>query len=316
MEMLYTKARKGNFPIRGRQNSSGRKPMTTGFDIRGLFDLKPPQFMCQNCYALLRDSDISDDRSEKSRILHERYSANFLTKEQLDRALFLLSACVHFDCPVCGFSYQDHIEDPETRLSRLHEYFRIQKLTLEFDDLVQHAEPLAKASVGFQSGQPPLRALLTALAHARKFVHLVTWGISTEMIGTLKLTAQRVPVRGIVSGLDPTKPWDAKKIDELTKYQEEAPNLQIEPLMTAETWTDLPHQKVIVIDALITFKGSANLTLGAWRKVAKNYDDIEVFTELERVIQIHNHLFSPAWSQARAIGKGAFVDTGKIKSLD
>jgi hypothetical protein len=58
------------------------------------------------------------------------------------------------------------------------------------------------------------------------------------------------------------------------------------------------HQKLVIIDGLLAFKGSANLTLNGWRKAAKGLDLVEVVTDVNEVTQLHNEYFSPAWGQS------------------
>jgi hypothetical protein len=57
-----------------------------------------------------------------------------------------------------------------------------------------------------------------------------------------------------------------------------------------------------VIDGLVAFKGSANLTLTGWRKAMKGLDHVEVVTNVTEVIDLHNKLFSPVWAQFSKIG--------------
>ncbi|MBL8131670.1 MAG: hypothetical protein JNL42_07410 [Anaerolineae bacterium] len=224
------------------------------FDIASLLRFMPPQVACERCCALLP----------------------------------------HLDgiCPVCGVEYILTEEFPTYT-----DYFRQRGLTIQFHDLIEHSQRLARIarqireSNGGQtsSSYPPMRALLTALHSAERFVHFTTYGMSALLLGALKLTAQRVDVRGIVSGVK-----SDIMMREMTDYQDEAPHLHLRAFSGEETY--FPHQKIIVIDGLMAFKGSANMTDIGWRKAARGQEIIEVVTDVAEVVELNNRFFSPAWA--------------------
>jgi phosphatidylserine/phosphatidylglycerophosphate/cardiolipin synthase-like enzyme len=109
-------------------------------------------------------------------------------------------------------------------------------------------------------------------------------------LGALKVVAQKVPVRGIISNVDP--PLSA----EIKNYADESPYMELrlfEQRGVSSPEDSQPHQKLIVIDGLLAFKGSANLTLSGWRKAAIGRDVIEVVTNVNEVRELHNRFFSP-----------------------
>jgi phosphatidylserine/phosphatidylglycerophosphate/cardiolipin synthase-like enzyme len=113
------------------------------------------------------------------------------------------------------------------------------------------------------------------------------------MIGVLKLAAQYVPVRGIIAGN-----VGEQVVSEVTDFKDEAPNLSLHFWKHGNLrGMDEPHQKLIVIDGLIAFKGSANLTHLAWRSAIDDMDLIEVVTDVEDVIILHNRFFSSLWGR-------------------
>jgi phosphatidylserine/phosphatidylglycerophosphate/cardiolipin synthase-like enzyme len=141
---------------------------------------------------------------------------------------------------------------------------------------------------------PPLRVLLQAMLSAECFIHFTSIGVSPFILGALKLAAQKVPVRGIVSVVGDylTK--------ELTEFEDEAPRLEVRLFdykMQPESRDTIPHQKIIVIDGLIAFKGSANLTVSGWRRAAEGRDIVETETDMRQVIELHNRFFSPIWAE-------------------
>jgi hypothetical protein len=204
-------------------------------------------------------------------------------------------------CSHCGVEY---IVNSNFPIEPIRSHFRNQHLYInDIDNIFGHCQQLASIARRVQQNSPdysPLRGLLAAQNQAQRFIHFTTYGISHQFIGALKITAQRIPVRGIVS-VPPDQNW---LLPELEDYKNEAPNLEIKTICaSSHKWDKLPHQKLIVIDGLLAFKGSANLTLGGWRKAQWGYDEIEVVTDVEKVINLHNRYFSPIWAKLSDCGE-------------
>jgi hypothetical protein len=108
-------------------------------------------------------------------------------------------------------------------------------------------------------------------------------------------------VRGIVSGIE--RPY---LISELTDHRDEAPLFWVKAY--GRDWDNLPHQKLVVIDGLMAFKGSANLTVSGWRKAAKDRDVVEVTTNVDEVIALNNRYFSPVWKELSDVGDSIKMD--------
>jgi phosphatidylserine/phosphatidylglycerophosphate/cardiolipin synthase-like enzyme len=162
----------------------------------------------------------------------------------------------------------------------------------------------------YSPNYPPVKGLFEAINTAQKFIHFTTFGINQQILGALKLAAQRIQVRGIVS-LPPDQAW---LLPELECYQNEAPGLTIKTVCAfTRNWEELPHQKLVVIDGLIAFKGSANLTPTAWRKAARGYDEVEVLTDVEKVINLHNRYFSPIWADLSEYGGEIAISNSVIE---
>ena len=139
---------------------------------------------------------------------------------------------------------------------------------------------------------------METISLAKQFIHFTSFGIGDFFIGALKLAAQRVPVRGVVSNVD------ERIHDELTAFKDETPTdkFQVKDFLRDRQWHEAPHQKLIVIDGLVAFKGSANMTLNGWRKATRGLDHIEVVTNVNEVVDLHNRLFSPVWARFSKIG--------------
>ncbi len=222
------------------------------FDLDGLLRFTPPQYLCQRCCALLVE----------------------------------LEGC----CPVCGVRYLATDEFPLSGAYLAHK-----GLDIQFDDLFSHCQQLAQIArstreslAAPQAYYPPMRALFAALQAAECFIHFTTYGISALLLGALKLTAQRIDVRGIVSGVK-----SDTMARELTDYADEAPRLNVRLFPNESQY--FPHQKIIVIDGLLAFKGSANMTDFGWRKAALGREVIEPVTDVAEVVDLHNRFFSPVW---------------------
>jgi hypothetical protein len=170
------------------------------------------------------------------------------------------------------------------------------------ENIVDHAQRLAAISRIMRTAPErytPLRALFMALAEARSFVHFISWGITQLMIGALKMASQHVTMRGVVSGN-----VGEQILCEVNDFQEEAPYLDIKFCeSTSFRSIDVPHQKLVVIDGLLAFKGSANLTQTAWRSAAKGREIIEVVSNVDEVVNLHNQFFSPIWGKMESVNE-------------
>lgn len=229
-----------------------------GFDINSLLHFSPPEYLCERCCALLTA---------------------------------IPNGATPMRCPVCGVAYL-----PTEAYPTPGDYLHGRGLNVDFSDIYAHSRKLARIAHEMRrsmlSGSldyPPMRALLDSLHGAEQFVHFTTYGISALLLGALKMAALRVDVRGIVSGVK----HDAM-IQELTAYPNETPRLQTRVFRNEGGY--FPHQKIIVIDGLMAFKGSANLTDFGWRKAAQGREVIEIATDVNEVIDLHNRYFSPVWA--------------------
>ncbi|MFD7897427.1 hypothetical protein [Streptomyces sp. NPDC059743] len=168
-------------------------------------------------------------------------------------------------------------------------------------DLMDHARTVAEVVRNSQSTGwghdrpwPTMRLFFEILSRARSFVHFASWGISHIMIGALKMTSMRAPVYGFVSQVE-----DHARM-ELTEFPKEAPNLKAKVINPREANFDAPHQKLVIVDGLLAFKGSTNLTNAAMRKADRGLDLTEVVTDYESVADLNNRYFAPVWKAINA----------------
>ena len=230
------------------------------FNIESLLDFKPARYLCEKCLALLQTLPIGSR----------------------DNPLV---------CPVCKVRYNPTDQYDNWSLGK---YLKDTGYHLALENPTAHGRSLAAISARLRKNDehyPPLRGLFEALNTAKHFVHFTTYGVSHLLIGALKMASQRVSVRGIVSNVD------ASALSELSEFPREAPGFAVKTYGTQASWTEMPHQKLIVVDGLFAFKGSANLTLNAWRKSAKGRDLLEVATDVDEVIKLHNRFFASLWGE-------------------
>ena len=243
------------------------------FDIESLLTFHPPKYFCEKCYGLIT-KDVFGWPSEK------------------------------IECPICGVEY---VPTEEYNKWEAGKYLSVKNLEIKFSDIIAHSRILAgiarrakyflkskKEKIIYNHDVTPMRALLSSLCYAQNFVHFITFGISTMFLGALKLAAQSIDVRGIISNID------NKLVDELTNYNYEAPKLDLKIFGRGgekKKGQTMPHQKIIIIDGLMGFKGSANLTIPGWRKATEKREIIEVVTDVKEVIELNNQFFSPIWAE-------------------
>ena len=242
------------------------------FNIQTLAHFLPPDHLCQKCLALL---------------------------------LYPMRRGETWKCPVCSVEYTSRKDvtsaDHPYHVTNAAPYLKARGLALEFDNLLEHCKALAEATLpgSWDVPNPPLRALLQTISLAKHFIHFTSFGIGDFFIGALKLVAQRISVRGVVSNVD-----GERMLDELTAFNDEVPygSFEIKHFLREGPWHEAPHQKLIVIDGLVAFKGSANLTLNGWRKATRGLDHVEIVTNVNEVIDLHNRLFSPVWASFSKVG--------------
>ena len=125
------------------------------------------------------------------------------------------------------------------------------------------------------------------------------------MLGALKLLSEQdVSVAGIVSNAY------SGTVDELRQSDVDVESLSMNVVgISREESRQAPHQKLIVIDGLIAFKGSVNLTTTGWRKVPQQREIVEAVTDPVQVAKLHNIYFSKPWMQW---GRNRYLQVGDV----
>lgn len=236
----------------------------SNFDIGTLLHYKPPRVFCEKCKALLFEVPYNWEKEMAW-------------------------------CPICKVKY---LPTNEFRYYEGIKYLESTGNAISFKDPIVHGQQLASIAHNFNRGEesyPPMRGLFEAVASAKQFIHFTTFGLSHILFGALKLKAQSIPIRGIAANIHPDF------VSEIKDYHYEARNLTIRTFERAQSghdWSNIPHQKLIVIDGLIAFKGAANMTNEGWRKAALGRDHVEIVTNIKEVSELHNKLFSPIWAES------------------
>ncbi len=255
-----------------------------GFDITSILDFNPPRYVCPACRGLMRT-----------------YKTDFKK-----------DAPTEHSCRLCAVKYDVQIGTPsdgDWHVST-HDYFKKNGLLLDHDDLLSHATTLAKI-VRESRGRaerpkadpwPTMRTFFEVVSRAKYFVHFCSWGMSHQLIGALKMASMRVPVYGFASNVD------ASTRVELTEYPTEVPGLIAQVIPTEQNIYDAPHQKLLIVDGLVAFKGSANLTNTGLRRADRGLDLSEIVTNYADVTELNNTLFAPVWRRITAPGDVFYAD--------
>ena len=125
----------------------------------------------------------------------------------------------------------------------------------------------------------------------------------------LKLAAQRIPVRGIVYRME------QEVRENLKDFSEEAPKLLVRTSHSQSDEQGATVKQLIVIDGLLAFAGATDLSLDGWRKAAQGDDMVEIVTDLEDVIELHNHYFSPLWAKRSGYGETVMMEREPLSLL-
>lgn len=241
----------------------------SSFDITSILDFNPAKFACPVCRGLIKGTVYKWSDVPEGKKAPWQY------------------------CPICRVDFIDGEYAPENGYA--NSWLREQGSAINLgSDLFDHARTLASVVRDSRSKYTPwptMRLLLEVLARARSFVHFASWGISHQWVGVLKLASMRVPVYGFISSAD-------KQIaEELTKFPKETPQLNAKVISPRDSNFDAPHQKLIVVDGLLAFKGSTNLTNAAMRKADTGLDVSELITDVQAIADFNNRFFAPVWKK-------------------
>jgi hypothetical protein len=236
-----------------------------GFNIKTLLNLDPPEFQCIRCLAFLPN--------------------NYQTKILI--------------CPVCRLTFVNSgVLNPEyTNYDRMREFYRTEapSLTIDYKNITDHCKRLAVVANRFDGDDNLKRDIyFQALNEAKYFVHFMTWGNVGEIFQSAfkMISLRKVRIRGITANSN--RPLEFKN-SFFGGYE----IYNISNTATSNGYRDnsMPHQKITIIDGLLMFKGSANLSKASWEAADADGELIEISTNLDEIVKTHNKLFSPWWQK-------------------
>lgn len=134
----------------------------------------------------------------------------------------------------------------------------------------------------------PPSLLYKAVKQAKHFVHLLTRSVDSSMLDVLGQTD--IQVRGFISSTE-----GINNLSRLNHYNQG--NWQ-----KGLGFFQNIHTKLLVIDGVLAFKGSANLSEYAWRGAFGNYpkDIIEIVIDPLEIARLNNLYFVPTWSNGQS----------------
>lgn len=250
------------------------------FDITSILDFNPPSRICPACRGLIKDVKYEPSGVDP------------------------WSAPGTYSCPVCQVEFVGDFDD-EPWSNPVSDHFRHKGWVIDHSELIPHATALARV-VRQAKGQgssfistkpwPTMRTLFEVISRAKYFVHFTTWGISHQLIGALKMASMHVPVYGFASSVE-----QHARV-ELTEFPDETPNFNARVISSTESIHDAPHQKILIIDGLVAFKGSTNLTNAGPRRADRALDVSELVTDSAEVTRLNNKYFAPVWRKLNSPG--------------
>jgi hypothetical protein len=263
------------------------------FDITSILDFNPPSRICPACRGLIHDVKYEPAKDDPWGLGGQH------------------------SCPVCEIEFVGDIDETEPSDpyagKSVRQHFKDSGWVIDHSELIPHATALAKV-VRQSRGQgntffstkpwPTMRTLFEVISQAKYFVHFTTWGISHQLIGALKMASMRVPVYGFASSIE------AHARAELTEFPDETPNLEAKVIPSSDSIYDAPHQKIIVIDGLVAFKGSTNLTNAGARRADRGLDVSELVTDSVEVTKLNNRYFAPVWRKLNSPGDTFTLNAG------
>lgn len=244
--------------------------MMAGFDITSILDFNPPAYICPACRGLMR-----------------LYTTDYRAASDDPRK---------HTCAICNVALIVDSSYSPSKTSSLGDYFRQIDHYIDYRDRFAHASTLARLVLqsrgsSYSAPWPTMRLFFEILARAKHFVHFTSWGISHIMIGALKATSMRVPVFGFASNLHPNTRA------ELVDFPNETPRFHARAIDAGESAVSAPHQKLIIVDGLVAFKGSTNLTQQGIRNADQALDISESVTDFAQVTELNNRYFAPVWKR-------------------
>lgn len=298
------------------------------FDLQRLQEIDPPAGFCQSCQATYLRSDREEmERATKAYLegirtdFESAYGKSIpkafseITKEEkVNKAIDLLSEVVMsnnaeaYRCPVCerkfSINFTYFVEERSTEATvyskkeqyekAMNDYFTVDGVGMIhlFDEHynLSHLMKVGWLAKRFKTTKD-VNYLIQAISEAEYFIHFATYSFDLFFYGIFTIASQDIPVKGIIG--KELKDWKEDLIQEGPDA-----NGRLKHSRGREIYFDRAdkfnkvHQKVLIIDGLIAFSGSMNLTSNGVKNLKQGKESFEVESVIEKVKEKDHRLFA------------------------
>lgn len=238
-----------------------------------------PRYLCKKCLALAKEA--------------KRF---YKFSKKIDEP--------KIECPICTLMY---VYTEDFSIEMFGEYLSFVGCSIEMKDAGKQAGDLGAIArdLGDAEGfgpEEPSEVLSRAINRAQAFVHLFAHRINPAILGSLKKAALGVPVRVVLSKVDEDI---AGEIDQLPG---EGSMLTIKTLPPEAAGDVTPDRAIVVIDGLLAFTPAKDPPYREKKGGKGDVQDLVAITDVDRIISLHNRIFSPLWAKLSDVGEKIFMD--------
>lgn len=298
------------------------------FDLQKLQEIDPPAGFCQHCQAiyLRRDQEgmerATKDYLEKIRkgfksrygkSIHKAFS-EITKEEEINKAIDLLDEVVMsnedeaYRCPVCRekftINFTNFVEERSTHPTiyskeeqyekAVDDYFTIDGVGMVhlFDEHynLSHLVKMGWLAKRFNETKD-VNYLIQAISEAEYFIHFATFSFDLFFYGIFTIASQDIPVKGIIG--KELRDWKKDILKEGPDANERLKHSRGREIYfdRADKFNKV-HQKVLIIDGLIAFSGSMNLTSNGVKNLKQGKESFEAESVIEKVKEKDHRLFA------------------------
>lgn len=206
------------------------------------------------------------------------------------------------ECPTCGLTY---IYTEDFSREEFGDYLSAIGCSIRIDDAEEQRARLPQWVGSIETASEPgprkVADLLEELVpHARAFIHLTLMRLTPAVYRVLAGAERNVPVRVMCLAADEDVHREARSAGERQS--------RLEIRFTEGTSTDIPHDKILVVDGLVAITGNSGIRGKMPHPRAEIWESVRADTDPERIISLNNLLFSPLWGATSGIGEKIFMD--------
>lgn len=143
-----------------------------------------------------------------------------------------------------------------------------------------------------------LNLLIDAISKSKNFINFLTYNIDTTFLSLLYLASRFTSVRGIVAGT----PWNSENGGgnfnrSLLETFHDTTSREMDFAMLVDNDIEENHTKLVIIDGLLAFGGSVNLSYRGYKKASKGKELPLVESNPDKVIEMNNSYFANQWTK-------------------